>query len=233
MPHCEEYLDSAPRPKTNIFTKIILIALIVLVIIILISLFAASSNASQVVNVVSRTYLNLLTRFRQVWHEHVHWTREVVTAISDGVSSNISATTNRLLRNVPDMVSIFSQYYPPHLVDPLTPLLTEHLTVAAELVSAVKRNDTAAIESNNTRWYANADQLSTHFARMNPVFWPKNEMKAMWNRHLDLLKQEVTQLLNGDYAASVTTYNQIQEQALQMAEHFSNGIAKQFPARFA
>lgn len=235
MSYYDEDLDLvvSPKPKTSTFTKVVIIALIILGIVILFSLFAASSNTSQIVNAVTRTFSEFVARFRQLWQEHVQWTREVISAIADGIPADITAASARLLKNVPDMMAVFGKFYPQTLVAPLSALFTEHLTIAAELVSDLKRGDMIAAANSDARWYANANALSNQLNKMNPQFWKKAELNAMFKEHLDLTKQEAVQRIQNDYAGSITTYNKIQDHALKMSDYFTTGLAKQFPARFA
>jgi hypothetical protein len=54
----------------------------------------------------------------------------------------------------------------------------------------------------------------------------------MMREHLDLTLQEAVAYLHGDYPASIAAYEQIQLQALDMADMLSTGIIKQFPSKF-
>jgi CRISPR/Cas system-associated protein Cas10 (large subunit of type III CRISPR-Cas system) len=53
-------------------------------------------------------------------------------------------------------------------------------------------------------------------------------MRAMWYEHLKLTKEEAVARLNKDYAKDITIFNQIEKEALLMADKFSNGIISQF-----
>jgi len=54
----------------------------------------------------------------------------------------------------------------------------------------------------------------------------------MFHEHLDLVKEEAVTQLNQQYEQSVVTYDRMEQQILGMADHFSQGIIRQFPAKF-
>src|SRR6266498_1312048 len=78
----------------------------------------------------------------------------------------------------------------------------------------------------------NADEIASFLAAANPRSWGLDEMKTMLHEHLRLTANEAIARIQGDWAADVAAYDQIHLQALGMADMLSNGIVKQFPARF-
>ena len=50
--------------------------------------------------------------------------------------------------------------------------------------------------------------------------------------HLDMTKQEAGDFITGNYAASVTVFDQIENEALEMADRMTEGIVQQFPFLF-
>ncbi len=55
----------------------------------------------------------------------------------------------------------------------------------------------------------------------------------MLHQHLDLLSKEVAARLAGNYRENVALNDQIEPQALMMADVMTEGIVLQFPSAFA
>lgn len=174
----------------------------------------------------SRAQVLLRNRFRLLWEQHVYWTRIVITGIAFD-SPDLDASLTRLLRNVPDFATTLSRFYRPSEVETFSALFRDHLVIAAELVQAAKAGDNEAVEDLTRRWYANGDDIVQQMNRMNP-FWRPSELKPMWDRHLDLTINEATQILTGMYTESVATFDEIEKEALMMADIFWKGIIRQF-----
>ncbi|MDQ4025423.1 MAG: hypothetical protein M3217_08030, partial [Actinomycetota bacterium] len=111
-------------------------------------------------------------------------------------------------------------------------LLRDHILIAADLIAAVRAGDETAVAEAQARWTANADGIAGFLAAANPRSWDLDEMKTMLHEHLRLTANEAIARIRGDWAADVAAYDQIHLQALGMADMLSNGIVKQFPARF-
>ncbi len=48
-----------------------------------------------------------------------------------------------------------------------------------------------------------------------------------------MTKNEAVDYIGGNYAASVTTFDSIEKEALEMADYMTKGIIEQFPDSFA
>jgi hypothetical protein len=170
---------------------------------------------------------------RKLWEDHITWTRLVIVGvIGDLPAADLEESVKRLLQNQVDIGNAIKPFYGAEAGDQLTELLTDHILIAAEILQAAEDGNTAALNDAIARWYANADDIAEFLNSANPENWPLEEMKAMMREHLDLTLQEAVAYLNGDYAASIAFYDQVHNQALEMADMLSTGIIKQFPNKF-
>jgi hypothetical protein len=142
-------------------------------------------------------------------------------------SPDLEQTTNRLLRNVPDFARTLRCFYCKETVREFSRLLKDHLVIAAELVKAAKAGDTQAAADAEKRWYENADEIAGFFSHINP-YWSVRHMRAMWHKHLDLTKEEAVATIGRKFNTSIGIFDQIEYQAMMMADDFSNGIICQF-----
>ena len=93
---------------------------------------------------------------RKLWEDHVTWTRLYIVSAAAGLPDT-QATADRLLRNQADLGGAIVPYYGADAGERLTELLTEHITIATELIGAAKHEDQRDTERASEDWYANAD----------------------------------------------------------------------------
>ncbi|MBB6734641.1 acetylglutamate kinase [Cohnella zeiphila] len=168
---------------------------------------------------------------RKLWADHVYWTRLTVNSIA-GKLPDEQATTARLLRNPDDFGAALAPLYGPAIAAAAASLLRDHLTIAADLVKALRDGRSATAAALQTRWYRNADSIAELLGRINP-YWTVDEWRRMMYDHLRLLTGEASARLAGDYAKNVATSDPIVAQALGMADTMTSGILRQFPAAFS
>lgn len=169
---------------------------------------------------------------REVWEDHVTWTRVVIISAAADLP-DYQAAVGRLLANQDEIGNAIKPYYGETAGTELTRLLKDHIAVAGELLTAAKNGDTAAVGDAKTRWYANADEIAGFLAKANPEHWPQGEMAKMMRTHLDLTLEEATARLSGDWAGDVVAYDKVVAEILQMADMLTDGIVAQFPERFS
>ena len=167
---------------------------------------------------------------RQLWEDHIVWTREFIVSFAAG-APDLPAVTDRLLRNQDDIGDAIKPFYGDAAGNALSGLLREHILGAAALLDAAKNGGDIAAAS--AAWYANGDEIAEFLAAANPRAWPVDEMKAMMKDHLDLTLAEGVARLQGRFADDIAAYDQIHTQILHMADMLSDGIIAQFPSRFA
>ncbi len=191
---------------------------------------APSQETSRSHSGVSANELKLSNTLRQLWEQHVAWTRmAILSAASD--SPDLKLTVDRLLRNAADMANSLRPIYGDQKADTFGRLIYDHLTIALELVNAAKAGNVQAAQAAEKKWYQNADQIAAYLHSINPYI-DAAEFQKMLHTHLALTKEEAVERLNHSYAKDIALYDQIEIQALEMADAMSDAIVKQFPASF-
>jgi hypothetical protein len=168
---------------------------------------------------------------RKLWEDHIIWTRVFIISAAADLPDK-GAATERLLRNQDDIANAITPYYGAEAGQKLNGLLKEHITIAAELVTAAKVNDAAKSEDAKKRWFTNADAIAAFLSAANPKNWPEAEMKDEMHHHLEATAEEATARLKGDWAGDIAAFDKVHEQILGMADMLAAGIVRQFPAKF-
>lgn len=168
----------------------------------------------------------LLNQLRMLWEQHVHWTRSFIISTAANLG-DLDPTTKRLLRNPSDFAELFRQFYGDEIADNFKDLFTQHLLIAGDLVNAAKNNDTKAADEARKKWYANADEISAFLAQINP-YWDETKWKELFYSHLQMTEKEAVLRLAGKYEEDIAIYDQIEAEALNMADYMFYGIANQF-----
>ena len=168
---------------------------------------------------------------RKLWEDHVTWTRLYIVSAVAGLPDT-TAAAERLLRNQDDIGDAVKPFYGTEAGDKLTALLRDHILTAAELLTAAKSGDDAAVAKAKTVWYANGDEIAAFLSSANPKNWPLDALEHHMRTHLDLTLEEAVARLQGEWAADIAAYDKVHDAILEMADALSSGIVAQFPQRF-
>jgi len=178
----------------------------------------------------SASACQLKTAMRQLWEDHVTWTRNVILCLTDDLPGTDQAV-KRLLKNQDDIGNAVSSFYGQEAGRSLTGLLYDHIKIAAEVVQEAKAGNTQKLDDANKRWFANADEISGFLSKANPN-WALADMKKMMHDHLQLTTDEAVSRLKKDYDADVLAYDKVHKEILEMSDMLADGIIKQFPQKF-
>ena len=168
---------------------------------------------------------------RKLWEDHVTWTRLVIVDVAFG-TADTQATLERLLQNQVHIGNAIKPFYGDAAGNQLTALLTTHIVLAGNILMNAKAGNTDGVNVNVTLWYQNANDIAAFLNGANPTNWALADMQMMMKTHLDLTLQEAVAQLTGDYSTSISTYDQVHLEILQMADMLSAGIIAQFPSMF-
>jgi hypothetical protein len=187
---------------------------------------------------ISASALTFHDAMRKLWEDHITWTRNVIISFEmnvpnrNAVLPDLNAAVGRLLQNQADIGDAIKPYYGDAAGDQLTSLLREHILIAADVLVAAKTGNATALADAQRRWYANAHDIAVFLSTADPKHWPLDQMDQMMKDHLDATTAEAVARLHSDWNADVAAYDNVHNQALEMADMLSNGIIEQFPSKF-
>lgn len=167
---------------------------------------------------------------RKLWEEHITYTRNYIISELAGLPDR-DAVAQRLLRNQDDIGNAIKPYYGDAAGKKLSALLRDHIVVATEVVKAAKAGNKTQLADAQKKWTANGKEIAAFLSGANPN-WPKKTLEEMLQKHLDLTTGEVVGRLNKDWAADIKSYDDGHTHMLMFADTLTDGIAKQFPAKF-
>lgn len=150
----------------------------------------------------------------------------------EGGLADLDPATRRLLQNQVDIGDLFKIYYGDQRGTELTNLLTEHILIAAQILTAGKGGDSTGVDSGVAKWRVNATDIARFWHRINPREWAFDQMQEMMFMHLDLTLAEAVARLSGDFATDIARYDDVHAHILGMADVLSDGIVRQFPGQF-
>src|SRR5690606_31436034 len=169
---------------------------------------------------------DLTDYFRMLWVQHVFWTRMVVLGILFELPE-LEFSTQRLLRNATDFANALRPFYGDEAAQSFENLFRQHITIAAELVNAANAGNTSMVDSIWQRWIVNANQIADFLVSINP-YWNVADWNAMLMEHLELLGNNITNFLEQNYQEAVNGFDEIELQAMEMADMMAEGIDNQF-----
>jgi hypothetical protein len=172
----------------------------------------------------------LRTAMRQLWEDHIVWTRNVILCLVDNLPGTDQALA-RLLKNQDDIGNAIKPYYGDEAGTKLTGLLKQHIVIAGDVVNAAKNGDKTALADANQKWHANADEISAFLSSANPNI-KLDDMKKMMDEHLKLTTDETVARISKNYDADIAAYDNVHKEILMMADDLTDAIVKQFPADF-
>jgi hypothetical protein len=168
---------------------------------------------------------------RRLWEDHITWTRLAIISLTTD-SPDTQATVGRLLRNQTDIGNAVKPFYGNAAGNELTRQLRSHILIAADVIAAAKAGDAETLADAQARWAKNGDEIAAVLHSVNPRYWPLPVMKAELRMHLKLTTDEAVARVQHNWPADVAAYERIHRHALHLSDLLSDGLVRQFPARF-
>ncbi|WP_292415186.1 hypothetical protein [Mesorhizobium sp.] len=173
----------------------------------------------------------LRAAMRKLWEDHITYTRNYIISALAGLR-DADGVASRLLKNQDDIGVAVSPYYGEAAGQKLASLLKDHIKIATEVVKAAKSGSKDKLAAAQKKWSGNADDIAMFLAKANPN-WSEKALQEMLHKHLELTTGEVVGRLEKNWAADIKSYNEGHDHMLKFADMLTEGIAKQFPDKFA
>jgi hypothetical protein len=191
---------------------------------------AMSTNMSSKTFKSSR-YLELNQAMRKLWSDHMHWTLATVDAFFNE-PNQLEIKLNRLLQNQKEIGAAIVPYYGQAAGDKLAKLLTEHIELAVPVLKAAQANDKASLDAALANWYKNANEIARFLSSANPKNWPAKVTEDALKMHITHTSAYAVNILKNEYASSLKGFEEALNHMLMLADVLTEGLAKQFPAKF-
>ncbi|MGN0526981.1 MAG: acetylglutamate kinase [Acutalibacteraceae bacterium] len=138
---------------------------------------------------------------------------------------DLEPVTKSLLQNPKDFAELLAPIFGKRVAGRFEELFTQHLLIAADLVNAAKNGEVSKANTARDKWYKNADEIAGFLSSINPC-WNKAKWKSMLYSHLKMTEKEAILRLQGNYAADITVFDNIENEAFKMADYMFYGIIK-------
>lgn len=170
--------------------------------------------------------LALYGSLRQLWTQLAVWSRALIVSVAANLG-DIQAIKDRLAI-IPDAFSrVLSRYFDPRDADRFRVLLIEHIAAMAALVTAEKNNDIQTVNQETENLYANAGRIAAQLAGMNP-YWNQEQWGDLLNDYIEILLADLVARMEGDYSREITIFDDLEAQAIKMAEYMAQGMMQRF-----
>jgi len=174
--------------------------------------------------------VELKMAMRKLWEDHITYTRNYIISALAGLPDG-DAVAKRLLANQDDIGDAIKPYYGGDAGKKLSALLHDHILIATEVVKAAKSGDKEPLAIAQTKWSSNGKDIAAFLSGANPN-WSRKDLEKMLQKHLDLTTGEVVGRLQKDWAKDIESYDAGHLHMLMFADMLTDGIVKQFPAKF-
>ncbi len=173
-------------------------------------------------NEVENALENLVEGMRLAWLEHVYWMRMYLMSVTVDAADQ-QAVEERAQQTADEITDIFARYLPINVTRQLRNLLMDHVELTGEIIRTLKSGDLSDYDTLIKEWYGNANQIAALLGGHNPFFGSRETRNLLLN-HLDLVREEIEQQINGEYGESIETFRSVVTQALSMADYFARGL---------
>ena len=169
--------------------------------------------------------------FRNLWTDHVFWVRNMVLATEYKDKAAAKVAEDRVVEDAKNIANSIAPYYGKEASDKLFTLLGGHYAAIKDYMNATFAGNKMARETAANMLKKNADEIATFLSSANPN-WSKGALESALIAHVGHHMAEINEISKKDYADDAKTWEAMKGHVDAIAGVLSDGIVKQFPAKF-
>jgi hypothetical protein len=169
---------------------------------------------------------------RDLWVEHVFWIRGYVMATHahDPVQSKVAE--QEVVANAKALAATITPFYGQAASDKLFDLLAGHWGAVRDYNTATLAHSRANQEKATAEIIANAHEIARFLSGANPNL-PEDAVFGLLSSHGGHHIAQINEVGARDFAGEARTWHAMRHHMLVISDAIADGIAKQFPDRFA
>lgn len=172
----------------------------------------------------------LHVELRELWVDHGNWER--LFMISDlSQLPDLTATSNRLMANPIQIGEAIKPFYGNPIGTKLADLLTQHVTLASDVIRAAQTGSEESLTAAKEKWFANADEVGALIGSLGP-FLVESDIQIMMRAHCEQLVTEARARVSGDYAGEIAAHDIVEHHLTVLSDSIAHAISNQFSGNF-
>lgn len=169
---------------------------------------------------------------RDLWFGHVFWVRNVVDARFEGNAAEAKAAEAQVVANARAIAAAIEPYYGKAASEKLFGLLAGHWGAISDYLDAARASSKPGEDAAFKQLLANAEEIAGFLSGANPNL-PRETLLGLLTTHGSHHVQQIRQFKAGQYDEEAKTWAAMKGHMYVIADALADGIAKQFPEKFA
>ncbi len=177
-------------------------------------------------NCITYGQMNLINTLRKFWMELPMWRRAYLVSYASNFG-DLDVIGSRLYDAPTDLGNVLEPFFGDPAARTIENMIREQIVIGAQILRAEKTGDIQTINQNTEALYRNADRLAAYLAQVNPN-WDEQTWKNLLYDYYKTTILEMVLVLSGKYTESVTLYESMEDQALNIADYMAKGMIPYF-----
>lgn len=154
------------------------------------------------------------------------WRRAFLVSFASDLGDR-EAIGLRLYQAPTDIGNILSVFFGETIARRVEGMMREQLVLWIQILFAEKVEDRDLIDRNTRQLYENVDRMAAYLAEINP-YWDEATWKKILHNYYETGLLESVAYLAGRYEDEIILYENLESQALNIADYMAYGISRYF-----